>query len=164
MAGMIPAPMGATPSTPAAAAPGKIPTPQAVTAKMHLPPRMKKPFAAVVAAGLKIMFDAKTHQLMLKELEKQAPMASRLGEGIAGLMALLFQHSNRGIAPQLLIPAGMVLMAHAADFMNKTGQTVTSVDYGQAQVVMQEAMMQAFHLNPQKVYASIARMGQKGPQ
>lgn len=149
-----------------ASAKSGLPSPDSVAGKMSMPGHMKKPFDAVVAAGLKIMFDQKTNKLMLAELQKDGPMAKKLGEGIAGLIGLLFQQSNRSIAPQLLIPAGMVLMAHAADFLGKVGQTVEPTEYGEATDVMIRALMKAFSMDPDRAEQSIERMGQntKGPK
>lgn len=144
---------------------GRIPSPQQVMSKMHLPKNMVRPFQAVLANGLKIMFDAKTHHLMLDELNKPGPMAQKLGEGIAGLVGLLFQQANRSIAPQLLIPVGMVLMAHAADFLNKAGQTVTPEDYGSATEIMMRTLCKAFKVDYDRAVMALAQHAtSKGPR
>lgn len=137
-------------------------TPQSVMAHMHLPPHMQQPFQAVIVAGMKVLFSQQTHAMVLKQINGPGPMSQKLGDGIAGLMALLFQESQRSIPPQLLIPAGMVLMAHAADYLNKTGNPVTSQDFGLATQVMVESLLKAFHVDPAKLQAHIAAGGRGG--
>lgn len=128
-------------------------SPDAIMAKMHIPPKMQQPFQAVIVAGMKMMFSPQSHQLMMQHLSGPQPMPQKLGEGIAGLMALLFQQAQRSIPPQMLIPAGMVLMAHAADFLNKSGQPVTAQDFGAAVQIMVETILKAFKVDPAKVLA-----------
>ena len=130
--------------------------PDALMKQMHLPPGMQKPFMAVVVAGMKIMFSDQTHAQVMQQIEQPGPMPQKLGTGVAGLMAMLFKESNRSIAPQLLIPAGVVLMAHAADFLNKSGMAVSPQDFGAAMQIMVETLLRAFKVDPGKVTAAIA--------
>lgn len=133
--------------------------PNALIAKMHLPPNMQKPFLAVIVAGMKILFSNSTHQLVLKQIQQPGPMAPKLGQGIAGLMAILFQESQRSISPQLLIPAGIVLMAHAADYLNQSGTAPVSVqDFGAAMQVMIETLLKAFKVDPAALQSKVATM------
>ena len=81
-------------------------------------------------------------------------MPQKLGQGIASLMAMLFQESQKSIPPQLMVPAGMVLMAHAAEFLTKSGQSVAPEEFGAAQQIMIEAILKAFGVDPAKVAAA----------
>lgn len=132
-------------------------TPQAVEAKLHLPENMKAPFQRVVLAGLKVMFDPQTHQLMLKELAGPAPLPQKLGLGITGLIALLFQQAQRGIPPQLLIPAGLVLLAHAVQFVQQSGERVSAQEFGQASQIFIDRLLTEFKVDPARVAAAGAR-------
>ena len=129
-------------------------SPAAIEAKMHLPPNMQEPFQRIVVAGLKVMFDPQTHHLMLKELSGPGPMPQKLGLGVAGLMALLFQQAQRSMPPQLLIPCGLVLLAHAAEFVAKAGQPLTAQDFGAAAETLTAAILKAAKVDPAKVAAA----------
>ena len=77
-------------------------------------------FKRVVAAGMKVMFSEQTHQLMLKELQGQGDMATKLAQGITGLMLILYKES-KGMPPQVLMPAGAWLLLEAARFIERAG-------------------------------------------
>lgn len=129
---------------------GKI-TPELLESKMHLDPRQRTQVDRIVTAGLKVMFSKESHQLMLKQLDGPQPIAQKIGEGVAGLVSLLFQESNRSIPPNLLIPVGTILCAHAALWIRKTGQTVTDQDIGNAIEVMTSAVLNAVGVDPDRL-------------
>lgn len=136
---------------------GKI-TPQFVMDGMHLQPQQKQQLQRIVVAGMKIMFSQQSHGMFLKQLQGPGTIDMKLGQGVAGLMALLVKESKNSLPPTLLIPAGMVLLAHAADFLRKAGQEVTDVDIGNAIKVMVNAVLHAVGIDPEKV----AAMGERG--
>ena len=103
-------------------------SPEAIRAGLHLDAKQGAQLDRIVLAGKKVMFSKQSHQMMLKELEGPGTLAQKLGQGVAGLMALLWQESKQSLPPQLLIPAGMVLVAVAADFLRKGGMDVTDQD------------------------------------
>jgi hypothetical protein len=87
-----------------------------------VPPEMQEAFARVVKAGMKVMFSEETHDMMMEQLAADGDMEQVLGEGIAGLMLLLFQKSNKTMPPEVLVPAGIYLLSEAADFTEKIMQ------------------------------------------
>lgn len=112
-------------------------TPEAVSQNIKMPPELQEAYERVVIAGMKMMFSKETHRIMLKELQKKGPIAERLGQGIAGLMLLMFKESNNTMPPQVIIPAGTQLMMEAVDFMRKTKVAkVTNKDIGDAMQIM----------------------------
>jgi hypothetical protein len=121
----------------------------AVKKNIEMPPELQEAYERVVIAGMKVMFSSQTHRIMLKELQKQGPVAQRLGQGIAGLMLLLFKESNNTMPPQVIFPAGIELMMQAVDFMRKTNMAkVTNQDIGQAVQVMIEVIVSKFGVDP----------------
>jgi hypothetical protein len=96
-------------------------TPQEIGAQIakDIPPDLQEAFARIVKAGMKVMFSEQTHDLMMEQLSQDGEMQQVLGEGIAGLMLLLFKKSNQTMPPQLLVPAGIYLLAEAADYAEK---------------------------------------------
>lgn len=120
-------------------------TPQSVQQGIEMPPELQEAYERVVLAGMKVMFSEQTHKLMLDELQRQGPVAERLGKGIAGLMLMLFKESNGTMPPQVMIPAGMDLLVQAADFINQAKlETVTNQNIGDASEVMIGVLMDKF--------------------
>lgn len=128
-------------------------SPDALTAQMHLNPQQKPQFDRIVAAGMRIMFDEKTHKLMVEQLQSAGPMPQKLGEGIAGLLGLLVREAKGSLPPDLLIPAGIVLMAHAVDFLNQAGAPVSDEDFGAGVDVLVSTVLQQFKIDSNKVAA-----------
>lgn len=179
MAGMIQdamqpaAPQGAAPapSDPSAqtsdtppSSGGSVPSPNEVMGQLHLTPDLKPQLQRIVVAGMKVMFDAKTHQMMLQQLQGPGALADKLGQGIAGLMGLLQQESKNSLNPMLLVPAGLVLLAHAADYLNQTGVQVSPQDYGGAVENFVDTVLQQFKLDPNKVAAVAGDAEKAGDQ
>ena len=149
-------------TTPAAGvvAGGKL-TPEAIQAKLHLNPQQQAQLQRIVLAGRKVMFSKESHHLMLDQLKGPGTIAQKLGQGIAGLMGLLMQESHQSLPPNLLIPAGMVLLLHAAQFLRQSGQQVSDQDIGAAIEAMTTAMLHAVGINADKVAEIGAQAGKK---
>jgi hypothetical protein len=96
-------------------------TPQEVGAQIakDIPADLQEAFTRIVKAGMKVMFSDETHDLMMEQLRQDGDMDKVLGEGIAGLMLLLFKKSNQTMPAQLLVPAGIYLLSEAADYVEK---------------------------------------------
>lgn len=75
----------------------------------------------IVLAGQKVMFSEKTHKYMLEMLDKPGDTAGKLAYGIVELMGLLLQQSKGNMPPQLIIPAGSLLLLKACEFVARTG-------------------------------------------
>lgn len=127
-------------------------TPEAVSQNIKMPPELQEAYERVVIAGMKMMFSKETHRIMLKELQKKGPISQRLGQGIAGLMLILFKESNNTMPPQVIIPAGTQLTMEAVDFMRKTGVAkVTNKDIGDALQMMISTIIEKFGGNPGQI-------------
>ena len=133
-------------------------TPEAVQASLHLNPQQQQQLQRIVIAGQKVMFDAKTHHLMLDQIKAPGPLPQKLGMSIAGLLGLLWQESRNSLPPNLMIPAGMVLLAYAAQFLNRAGQSVSDLDFAAAAKVMVTTVLKAGGVDPDK----LAEYGAKG--
>lgn len=130
-------------------------SPASVRAGMHLPPGLQDAYERVVAAGMKVMFDPATHDQMTQLLQQPGSMGEKLGKGIAGLMLLLYQQSNKTLPPQVIIPAGIELASHAVDFLKQAGQEVQMQDVGEGVTIFLTTIMQKFGLDPSKVIAHV---------
>jgi len=110
------------------AAPAGKTSPEAIRAGLHLQPKEAAQLDKIVLAGKRVMFDQRSHKMFLEQLDGPGTIAQKLGQGVAGLMGLLWQESRQSLPPQLLIPGGMVLVAVAADFLRKGGMKVSDKD------------------------------------
>lgn len=138
---------------------GKI-TPDSVRKQMHVTPQQGEQLDRIVLAGKKAMFSQKSHKLLLEQLQGPGTIDMKLGQGIAGLMALLAQESKNSLPPNLLIPAGMILLAVAADFLKQSGTEVSDQDIASGVRIMTTAILHAVGIDPDKVAAA----GERGPQ
>jgi hypothetical protein len=146
--------------------PGEI-TPQAMRAKMTLPPQLKDAYERVVLAGMKIMFDPSTHQMAMKTLAGDGPIDERLAKGIAALMGTLIKESNGTMPPPVVIPAGIELIAAAGDFLKKSGEQITDDDIAGAMAdFVQIIFQQGGAKKPEDMRAMLASAvaGGKAPQ
>jgi hypothetical protein len=135
----------------AAPADGGSLTPEALQAKMHLTPQQSAQLDRIVTAGKKVMFSKDTHHLMLEQLDGPGTIGQKIGNGVAGLVALLWQESQRSIPPMLLIPAGVVLCAVVAQFLKQAGQGITDQDIGNAIETMTNMLLSASGTDPDKL-------------
>jgi hypothetical protein len=121
---------------------------------MHIPPELQRPYAKIILAGMKVMFSDTTHGMLIDRLLKgQGDIAQGLGQGAADLMFLLVHESNNGIPPQLIVPAGTELIAHAADFLAQAGHPVSTQDFAQAVATFTKTVLSKVGMDPNKVMA-----------
>ena len=113
----------------------------AIRSGIKLPPELEEMYQRVVIAGMKVMFDKQTHQMMLKELDAPGDIVQKLAEAATRLMIMLFHNSNGSMPQDLIIPAGGILIAKACEFLNQTGETVTEQQFGQAMTAMTKLIM-----------------------
>jgi hypothetical protein len=151
MAGMIEQNM--TQPTEAAPAPSQAVTPEAIKENTKMPPNLQNAYDRVVLAGMKIMFSEKTNQMVMKQMQGQGPVSERLGIGIAGLLATLFKESNKTMPPAVIIPAGVYLLAQAADFLKKSRiENIDDKAIGDAMQIFVETTIKMFGGDSDKVY------------
>lgn len=133
-------------------------TQENVSKNIKMPPELQEAYDKTVIAGMKVMFSKETHRIMLKELQRQGPLGDRLGKGIAGLMLLLFNESNKTMPPAVIIPAGIELLMQAVDFLRKTGlEKVTNEDIGNGMEQMITIIAQKFGASPEKLQQALSQ-------
>lgn len=120
-------------------------SPRSVRAKLQIPDNLKDAYDRVVLAGMKVMFSKETSQQAMSFLSEENGAADeRIGQGVAALMGLLMKQANGTMPPQIIIPAGVELVAAAGDYLKKAGENVTDDDIAGAmsdyvQIVLQQA-------------------------
>lgn len=116
--------------------------------------KMAQVVQRIVAAGMKVMFDSRTHELLVDAINKPGDLLENVGKGVADLMILLFQQS-RGTMPQQAVgAASVILLCHALDYLGKTGKIQISNEIvAQATKAMMAYFLQRVGLTPQKMNA-----------
>ena len=137
-----------------APAQGQAISPEAIKENTKMPPELQNAYERVVLAGMKIMFSEKTNQLVMKQMQGEGPVSERLGIGIAGLMATLFKESNKTMPPAVIIPAGVYLLAQAADFLKQSQiENIDDKAIGDAMQIFVETTIKMFGGDTDKVYS-----------
>lgn len=118
----------------------------------NMPAHLQHGYERLVTAGMKIMFEKKSNKLLLQQLQRDVPMAKRLGEGTAALVLILWDRSNQTMPPQLIIPVGTELLLQAADFAKQSGiATITNQDIGDGVQVFLNLIFEKFNIDPAKL-------------
>jgi hypothetical protein len=119
---------------------------------IQMPPELQEAYERVVIAGMKVMFSKESHDFMLRQLQQGGTLGEKLGKGVAGLLLVLFKQSNETIPPQVIIPAGVELVAQAADFLKEAGmEKPTNDDIGQGIEIMINTILQKFGVSPDQM-------------
>lgn len=123
---------------------------QAVQGKV--PPELMGAFQRIVTAGLKVMYSPQTRQMLASQLKQQGDPSEIVGQGIAKLMAILYQQSKGTMPMKAAIPAAQVLTCEAIDFAAKAGiMQITNDTIAQTTQEMVSALLQVFGFSQSKV-------------
>lgn len=118
----------------------------------RVPDKMQKGLDAAIMAGLKIMHDKSSHSMMLKHIEQEGDMAENIGEGVAKLVGILWNDSQGKLPLQIMIPAGVVLVCKAAEFVGDAGMfEITNESIGEAVQEYASSFMQLLGVTPEKL-------------
>jgi hypothetical protein len=127
-------------------------TPQSMLEKFQLKGKQGAQLQRIVLAGKKIMFDPKTSTMVNDAMKSgEGDIVQKLGTGITGLMALLIQESRNSLPGELVIPAGIVLVAEAAQFLAEAGEPITDRDVGDAMEIFVHVVLHQTGLDPEKM-------------
>lgn len=133
-------------------------SPEVIKQNMKIPPELQNAYDRVVLAGMKLMFSKESNNFVMKQVQSEGPIGPKLGESIAGLMLMMFMESNKTMPPQVIIPAGLELLAQAADFLRKSKLAqVSNKDFGDATEIMMTIIMQKFGVTPEKMQQLFAQ-------
>lgn len=129
--------------------------------KQQMDEQQQKNLDRLLDEGNELLFGKETHYQLLKGLEKSQNIAKDLGEGAYSMMmALIKQGAN--IPGEIILPAGAILIARVASFMNESGMiAVTDDDYANAVETFGHLIMQH---DPQFMARMKQNTGQMQPQ
>lgn len=129
-----------------------------VRSEMKVPPELQDAYTRIVKAGLKLMFDPSTRDQTIEFMDGEGNFPQKLGEGIAAVMSLLYRESNQTMPPQLIIPAGIELLVHAAEVAEKGGEAIDAQVVAEAMGVYVESVMKQFGIDPAQMQGMVSGM------
>lgn len=121
-----------------------------------LPPQFHEAFARVVKAGMRVIFSKETHDDVIDMIsQNEGDIGEALGQQIASLMVLLYEKSNKTMPGEVIVPAGVYLLAEGAEFLEQvTGEEIDPSVIAVAMQTMINSLMGAFGIDPNKFYGA----------
>jgi hypothetical protein len=117
-----------------------------------VPANLREPLDKVVLSGMRIMFDQASHKMLLDELDKPGPLATRISNGIIALVYMLWEKSNKTIPPQIIVPATLILTLRAFEFLQESQDPeATAQVLGEAVDQAVTGVMERFNAGPDKI-------------
>lgn len=135
---------------------------QGIQAKVD--PAKMNDFQRIVTAGLKIMYDPKTHPLMVRQLSKQGDPADIAGDGAASLVALIYKESKHTMPIKEGVLASQIWLCEGLDFMAQSGKIqITNDLVARATKSLMAHILQLFKIDPRRVnQAALAGQAAQG--
>lgn len=123
-------------------------------------PENKEGYQRAVIAGMKLMFDPKTHanmELVKNPRAREQPVET-VAAGVAGLMWTMFMQSKRKMPYEVMILAGTTLLAKVIDFAEQgLGIQFDNAMIAQATKLLAENMFRRMGITPQQLTEAIQK-------
>ena len=133
-------------------------TEQAAEAKVE--PKYRNAFERIVAAGMKVMYSEQSNSLLTDQLSKPGEPATNVGDGVGKLMGILWSEGKGTLPMQAMMPAAVVLVCEALDFMEKAGKVQVTPDMiADATKECMSVVLQGFGVTPEKLQQMQAQNG-----
>lgn len=134
--------------------------------KMTIPPELERPYQQAVKNGLLVMFGKGVREQTLSFMESGEDVPQAMADGIYSVVVYLFNQSNGTMPPQILIPVGVELLAHAVDVAKKAGIDVPDSDVAEGMGQFIQAVLTASGVGPEQMQQLVAGMdsGQSAPK
>lgn len=130
-------------------------TQAAIEAKIN-PPQLKPVVDKLVAAGTHVMYAPTTRDMLVRQMQGPGDDFEKIGAGVAKLMGLLSTQAKGTIPPQAMIPAAIILMCEAMDFLAQAGRIqVTPDTLAKAMQETASALLQLLGVSPQKLQSMV---------
>lgn len=99
----------------------------------------------ILEAGNQLLFSKDTHYEVMEGLtdEDDTQLADELGKGGISLAMLLFEKSGGTMPQELIIPAGVVLLARVSEFLKQTGHKINDEIFNDAVMMFQSGLSQS---------------------
>lgn len=113
--------------------------------KEQLDDKQNKALVRILDAGNKLLFGKDTHYDVMEGLadDDDTKLADELGKGGISIATMLFQKSGGTMPQELIIPAGVILMARVAEFLNQTGHKINDDIFHNSVVMFDSGLKQS---------------------
>lgn len=132
-----------------------------VRAGIKVPNHLQVPLQKIELAGKKVMYSKDTHQLVMQAMSGDKPWEEKIATGIADLMAILYKQSNNSMPPQLIVPAAILLMCDAIEFMQQSGQA-PQLDIGTTMEGTIVMTLTKFGVKPDQIKGALEKYAKGG--
>ncbi len=113
--------------------------------KEQLDEQQDKNLDRVVKAGNELLFGEETHYQLMDQLQNSKDIGADLGAGAFSAMSILYKESGNSIPGDVILPAGVILLARASEFLNESGMAqITDDDFEKATHLFSVKMMDAY--------------------
>jgi len=130
--------------------------------RQSIPPQFRVAVQKLVLAGQKIMYDPKTHHLMVQALQSDSDPAHAVGMGVTQLMTMMWVQSKGSIPMPAMIPAAILLVCESLDFCEQSNLLKPDNDMiGNAVQVVVSYMMQKMGIKPGDMAQAAGIQGQQ---
>jgi hypothetical protein len=126
---------------------------------MEVPPEQAATLDKMIAAGKKLLYSEQLAPEITKMLEGEGPVGPKIGEGVVLLLGLLMERANGTLPPQLLIPAGVALVAEAGDMLEEAGVEVEDNDVAEGMAAFIEGLLARAGIDEAKIAEIVAQQG-----
>jgi hypothetical protein len=128
--------------------------------RQDIPPNLQAIYDKAILSGMRIMFDKNSHKMMLEELDKPGPLATRISNGIIQLAYLLWKQSNHTLPPQIMVPITLTLTLRAFQFLQESKDPeATKEVLGEATHQAVQGVMDRFGATEDKLPALVKGQG-----
>ena len=99
----------------------------------------------ILEAGNQLLFSKNTHYEVMEGLtdNDDTQLADELGKGGISLAMLLFEKSGGTMPQELIIPAGVILLARVSEFLKQTGHKINDEIFNDAVMMFQSGLSQS---------------------
>jgi hypothetical protein len=122
-----------------------------------VPEDQQDAYARVIAAGQKLMYSPGMREDLQAEIERDAPVPTKMAEAVTGLMLTMDKQSQGGLPVAVIFPAGMELLSEAAEVLMAAGQPVTQEDWNEAARQMYVLMGRKFGAKDEDIMGAAAK-------
>lgn len=130
----------------------------AKTIESGLHPALKEPVERIVLAGMKLLYDEKTHERIVKPiyraLQQNNFQPNLIANGMVNFLGTLFKASRGAMKIEAAYPAGIILLTYVLDDLEQSyGLTVTKEMVKAIGSEMVAPFIKAFGLKPEDATA-----------
>jgi len=112
--------------------------------KKQLDQNQIKALNRILDAGNTLLFSKETHDQIMQGLndDDDTKLADELGKGGISIANVLFEKSGGTMPQELIIPAGVILLARVAEFLKQTGHRINDEIFHEAVMTFNLGLMQ----------------------